>query len=97
MLEEKAQDTGVQADWAVQIGPLIQGSMEGVINATEANFYVATQQQDSPTYAQVSSNGGGTWQPLPNNEWMTVGGGSEIQWQLAVTDGSQVKFLLGGV
>ena len=90
---------GDAADYAVQIGPsLPQGGppVQGYVSSPTAKFFVSLGQGDpSATYASVRLPSG--WQPIPNNEpvSVTVSGASGVLWQYNVPQGVDFKFLLG--
>jgi hypothetical protein len=82
--------------WFVQIGPQVGGVISGSISQQQsANFVVLPGGSLGQTYAQYSTDAGGTWQPLPNNQLFTVTAqGNSIQWALDPM-GGEVKMLIG--
>ena len=94
----KALASKTAAQWFVQIGPQVGGVISGSISQQEAaNFIVLPGGSLGQTYAQYSTDAGGTWQPLPNNQQFYVPAqGNSIQWRLDPMGGA-VKFLIGPV
>jgi hypothetical protein len=81
-------------NWVVQIGPNIEGPVEGVVNSTTGSFYVATQSPLTIVFAQISADGGANWYQLPNNSWVSFSANVELQYVIN-PQGAQIKFLIG--
>lgn len=82
------------ANWQFQIGPQVEGFLEGSVNSNMASFYVSPSQTTTLTIAEVSTNAGGSWIPLPNSQWVRVAGGANgIQYRINVPRGWQLKFV----
>jgi hypothetical protein len=92
----KAWTGKADGQWFVQLGPQIGGVISGsIFQQQSANFVVLPGGSQGQTYAQYSTDAGGTWQPLPNNQQFTVPAqGNSIQWRLDPMGGA-VKFLIG--
>ena len=84
--------------WFAQLGPEVGGVVSGsVVGNWAAYFIVLPGGSQGQTYAQYSTDGGGTWQPLPNNQQFYVpASGNSIQWRLDPMGGA-IKFLIGPV
>lgn len=84
------------AQWFVQIGPQVGAVVSGSIYQQQsASFIVLPGGNLGQTYAQYSTDAGGTWQPLPNNQQFGVSAqGNSIQWRLDPMGGA-IKFLIG--
>jgi hypothetical protein len=97
----KAESMAVDAGYAIQIGPsLPQGGppVEGYVIGPTAMFLVSLGQGDpKQAYAFFKTTSGSPWQPIPNNESVsvTVSGASGVIWQYNVPQGVDFKFLLG--
>lgn len=92
--------TADATDYAVQIGPsLPQGGppVQGYVIGSTAKFLVSVGQGDpSQAYVFFSPTSGGSWQPIPNNEPVSVSvSASGVLWQYNVPQGVDFKFLLG--
>ncbi len=80
--------------WQFQIGPQVEGFLEGVVNSNMATFYVSPSQSTSMTLAEVSTTSGSSWIPLPNGQWVRVpGDANNIQYRINVPRGWQLKFV----
>jgi hypothetical protein len=82
--------------WQFQIGPQVEGFLEGMVNAGAATFYVSPSQTTTLTIAEVSTTSGSSWIPLPNSQWVRcIGGASGLQYRINVPRGWQLKFVVG--
>jgi hypothetical protein len=82
-----------------QIGPQIEGYLEGKISTYFGVFYVSPSQNTKVTIAEYSSDQGNSWHALPNATWVmvppSIPPGIPLQYRLNVPHGMQVTFIVG--
>lgn len=83
----------LDVSWQFQIGPSINGSLNGMINSSNGYFYVEAPGANLP-YVRLSLNNGGSWYTMPNNIGVTVAGGGDIMYTVQVPNGETIKFLI---
>lgn len=79
--------------WQFQIGPDINGSLNGVVNSASGYFYVEAPGANLP-YVQLSLNNGSSWYTMPNNASVYASGGSDIMYTVQVPNDETIKFLI---
>ncbi|MEP9360364.1 hypothetical protein [Sphingomonas sp. KR3-1] len=80
-------------DWQFQIGPTINGNLDGVINSTRGYFYVSAPGPNI-TYVKLSLDNGGSWYSMPNNVNVSASGNADIIYTVQVPAGETIKFLI---
>ena len=92
------QEQGIgDFNWAVQVGPGLEGSVGGYVNGTSATFLVLPSGITGQIYAVYSTDSGGTWNPIPPGQPFSVSGGGSIQWRVEVPQDGDAKFLIGDI
>ena len=83
-------------DWAVQIGPEVQGNAFGYVNGLSAKFFLELGSGDpDKTYAWYSTDATDPSIPIPNNKIIEVSGDNTVAWKYLAPEGVSFKFVMG--